>query len=87
VRKLAERTQKSLAEINANVNILSQSITDIGASIEAQSNDISAINETVAEIDMQTTKNSEIVESVDHVASDVKDMAVTIKNDVMKNKF
>jgi methyl-accepting chemotaxis protein len=87
VRKLAERTQKSLAEINANVNILSQSITDIGASIEAQSNDISAINETIAEIDMKTTKNSEIVASVDHVASDVKDMAVTIKNDVMKNKF
>ena len=87
VRKLAERTQKSLAEINTNVNILTQSITDIGASIEAQSTDISSINETIGEIDSKTHKNSEIVENVDVVATEVKDMAVNIRDDVMKNKF
>jgi len=87
VRKLAERTQKSLAEINANINILTQSITDISALIEEQSGNISNINDTVAEIDMKTQNNSEIVVSVDQVATDVKEMAVTISKDVLKNKF
>jgi methyl-accepting chemotaxis protein len=87
VRKLAERTQKSLAEINANINVLTQSITDISVSIEEQSGNISNINETVAEIDSKTQENAEIVTNVDTVATEVKDMAVSISNDVMKNKF
>jgi methyl-accepting chemotaxis protein len=87
VRKLAERTQKSLAEINANINVLTQSITDISASIEEQSGDISNINDTVAEIDRKTQENSEIVTNVDSVATEVKNMAVSISNDVTKNKF
>jgi len=87
VRKLAERTQKSLAEINANINVLTQSITDISVSIEEQSGNISNINETVAEIDTKTQENAEIVTNVDTVATEVKDMAVSISNDVMKNKF
>jgi len=87
VRKLAERTQKSLAEINANINILTQSITDISVLIEEQSNNISNINDTVAEIDSKTQNNSQIVVNVDEVAKDVKDMAVAISEDVLQNKF
>jgi len=87
VRKLAERTQKSLAEINANINVLTQSITDISALIEEQSSNISNINDTVAEIDSKTQDNSEIVSNVDEVATEVKDMAVSISKDVLKNKF
>ena len=87
VRKLAERTQKSLAEINANINVLTQSITDISASIDEQSGDISAINDSISEIDRKTKENSEIVTNVDEVATDVKEMAVSISNDVLKNKF
>ena len=87
VRKLAERTQKSLAEINANINVLTQSITDISVSIEEQSSDISNINDTVAEIDRKTQENAEIVTNVDAVATEVKDMAVSISHDVLKNKF
>ena len=87
VRKLAERTQKSLAEINANVNILTQSITEITASIDSQSNDISNINDTIAEVDNKTQENAEIVSKVDNVTGEVKEMAVSNSNDVMKNKF
>jgi len=87
VRKLAERTQKSLAEINANINILTQSITDISVSIEQQSSDITSINDTVTVIDNKTQENSEIVRNVDVVTTQVRDMAVTISNNVLKNKF
>jgi len=87
VRKLAERTQKSLAEINANVNILTQSITDITASIDSQSSDISSINDTTMEIDNKTQQNAEIVSQVDKVTYEVKDTAVSISKEVMKSKF
>ncbi len=87
VRKLAERTQKSLSEINANINILTQSITDIGASIDEQSNNISSINTAVSEIDKITLENSEIVNKVDLVTNEVKGMAVNISEDVQKNKY
>jgi len=87
VRKLAERTQKSLAEINANVNILTQSITDITASIDSQSSDISSINDTTIEIDNKTQQNAEIVSQVDKVTYEVKETAVSISKEVMKSKF
>jgi methyl-accepting chemotaxis protein len=87
VRKLAERTQKSLAEINANINVLTQSITDIGADIDTQSEDISNINDTVVDIDSKTQQNANIVSKVDDVTTEVKGMAVSIADDVQKNKF
>jgi len=87
VRKLAERTQKSLSEINANINILTQSITDIGVSIDEQSNNISSINTAISRIDEITLENSEIVEKVELITNEVKEMAVNISQDVQKNKY
>jgi len=87
VRKLAERTQKSLAEINANINVLTQSITDIGFSIDEQSSSVSAINTTITEIDNSTQDNAKRVDSIDKVAVEVKEMAHIISKDVQKNKF
>jgi len=87
VRKLAERTQKSLSEINASINILTQSITDIGVSIDEQSNNVSEINETITQIDNSTQETAKTVNSIDTVTSEVKEMASEISKDVQKNKF
>lgn len=43
VRKLAERTQKSLLEINSTVNIITQSINDVSDEIRHTSEDIFAV--------------------------------------------
>ena len=51
VRKLAERTQKSLGEIEANTNILVQSINDMAESIKEQAAGITQINETIAQLE------------------------------------
>ncbi|WP_149723149.1 methyl-accepting chemotaxis protein, partial [Campylobacter concisus] len=51
VRKLAERTQKSLGEIEANTNVLAQSINEMSESIKEQSEGINMINQSVAQID------------------------------------
>ena len=40
VRKLAERTQKSLAEISATINVIVQSILDVGSQMDINSKDI-----------------------------------------------
>lgn len=44
VRKLAERTQKSLVEINATINIVTQSITDASGEMNANSENINQIS-------------------------------------------
>ena len=87
VRKLAERTQKSLSEINANINILTQSITDIGVSIDDQSTNVSKINDVISEIDRTTQENAATAGRVDDVTNEVKEMASTISEDVKKNKY
>ena len=87
VRKLAERTQKSLSEINANVNILSQSIMEIGSSIDDQAQGMTTINHTIAELDQTTQLNANTVSEVTNVAIDVKDMASSVLDDINKKKF
>ncbi|MDA7818153.1 methyl-accepting chemotaxis protein [Sulfurimonas sp.] len=86
VRKLAERTQKSLGEINANVNILTQSIVDIGESINEQSEGISKINDSILEIDKTTQHNSQTVTEVNVITNEVQGMASNILEDLKKNK-
>ena len=87
VRKLAERTQKSLSEINANVNILSQSIMEIGSTIDNQNKDIAHINTAISELDQTTQNNADIVDEVTNVASDVKEMASSALDNVKEKQF
>ncbi|WP_392389794.1 methyl-accepting chemotaxis protein [Campylobacter concisus] len=87
VRKLAERTQKSLTEIEANTNVLAQSINEMSESIKEQSEGINMINQSVAQIDTLTKENVVIVNKANEVTSDVDDMAKAIVNEVRKSKF
>ena len=87
VRKLAERTQKSLGEIEANTNVLAQSINEMSESIKEQSEGINMINQSVAQIDNLTKENVVIANKANEVTSDVDNMAKTIVSEVRKNKF
>ncbi|EMW0206096.1 hypothetical protein AADY43_000879, partial [Campylobacter coli] len=80
----AERTQKSLSEIEANTNLLVQSINDMAESIKEQTAGITQINESVAQID-QTTKDN--VEESAIISSTVSDIANNILEDVRKKRF
>ncbi|WP_236032371.1 methyl-accepting chemotaxis protein, partial [Helicobacter cinaedi] len=57
VRKLAERTQKSLGEIEANTNLLVQSINDMGESIREQTTGVTQINEDISHLESVTQEN------------------------------
>ncbi len=87
VRKLAERTQKSLSEIEANANVLAQSINEMSESIKEQSDGINMINQSVTQIDSITHQNISIVNTTNEVTAEIDDMAKNIVADVRKNKF
>lgn len=51
VRKLAERTQKSLVEINATINVVTQSITDASGEMNTNSTNINKISNISVEVE------------------------------------
>ena len=87
VRKLAERTQKSLGEIEANTNLLVQSINDMGESIREQTTDISHINGAIGDIMSSTHENVEIANKTATISSSVKNISESILRDINTKKF
>ena len=87
VRKLAERTQKSLGEIEANTNVLAQSINEMSESIKEQTDGINMINQSVAQIDHLTKESVSIANQANEVTSEVDEMAKAIVEEVRKKKF
>ena len=87
VRKLAEKTQKSLDEIDANVNVLTQAISSIGEAIIKQTEEISKATEKIEEVNSKTQNMQNSVEEVDKIADDVNEMAQKMLKDVNENKF
>ena len=87
VRKLAERTQKSLGEIEANTNVLAQGINEMSENIKEQSEAINMINQSIAQVDELTKQNVNIANATSRVTSEVDNMAKAIVEDVRKKKF
>ncbi len=62
VRKLAERTQKSLLESNATINIIVQGINDITDQMNANAQNIEALSESSEEVNLQMNTTVSIVD-------------------------
>jgi len=87
VRKLAEKTQKSLNEINTNINILTQAITNIGENIIKEAEEITDISSRIIKVNEKTNEMESNVKIVDDIANNVNDMAKKILEEVNKNKI
>jgi len=61
VRKLAERTQKSLTEINATINIIVQSIIDVSVQMSSNSEDIQKLSGNASEVEIKINESVVIV--------------------------
>lgn len=61
VRKLAERTQKSLTEINTTINIIVQSIVDVSAQMNINSCEIQSLAQSASDVEIKINQSSEIV--------------------------
>ncbi|MDA3909440.1 MAG: methyl-accepting chemotaxis protein [Sulfurimonas sp.] len=69
VRKLAERTQKSLTEINATINVIVQSIGDVSGQMSSNSEDIQALADMAIQVEDKINISVRIVDEA-VVASD-----------------
>ena len=61
VRKLAERTQKSLAEINATINVVVQSISDTSEQMNENSNEMEVLIKSTSQIETDINETSLIM--------------------------
>ena len=87
VRKLAERTQKSLAEINATINIIVQSIVDTSIKMSTNSAEIQELSNIAQDVEEKLTLTVEIVQkAVESSELTVGDFKNTGKNidDIVK---
>ncbi len=79
VRKLAERTQKSLADINATINIIVQAIMDSSQTMSKNIENVNMLTTDASnvgeEIENVTVKMTQTVHSVETTATAIEDAA------------
>ncbi|SFQ00169.1 methyl-accepting chemotaxis protein [Hydrogenimonas thermophila] len=79
VRKLAERTQKSLADINATINIIVQSIMDSSSAMNKNIENVNRLTEDASKVQNEignvSVKMTEAVGSVESTAKTIDDAA------------
>jgi len=87
VRSLAERTGKSLNEIEININVLVQSVSEVSESIKEQAQGINQINESIASLEGIMHEGLEVTNKTNEVALKVDNIAKQILDDVNKKKI
>ncbi len=84
VRKLAERTQKSLGEINTTISIIVQAISDASEQININAKNIVTMSEKSEKIEHTINKNGEIMDSAKAVADSSVDSSILIVKNIEK---
>ena len=87
VRQLAERTQKSLSDIDINISSLVLSISDVVENVSHRTNEINKINSSMKEIEQVSNSNIEISKKIDTVTISINDIYKKTKEDMTKKKF
>ncbi len=87
VRKLAERTQKSLAEVNATIQILVQSVSGIVENISSRTQEVNAISDSMGKIKDAGENNVLVTKKVDDVVKNIVEISKNIKKNLSDKKF
>lgn len=87
VSSLAEKTQKSLQEINISVNTLVSSITDIIDNIQKQSEGTISITNSVDTLDEVAQQNSDIASNINNIAQELAQTSEKVLSDLMQKRF
>jgi|GEM_PF-666231 len=87
VRQLAERTQKSLSEIDININTLVQSINDISEDISKQSSGVENIYNSIDSMNQMLNKNKELANDTNQIAINLENISKEITKDTLEKKF
>jgi len=87
VRKLADKTQKSLTDINLSVDSLTHSIDDISAAISSQREEIAEINKLVGTIAAFNENNLKIVTTAGEITHSIELISQEIKKETANKKI
>ena len=87
VRQLAEKTQKSLNEINTTINILTQEINEMAETITNQTNEVNISVEAISDVNEKTEENQQSVEKLNIITNEIDEMSKIILEEVNKKKF
>ncbi len=80
VRQLAEKTQKSLSEINATINVIMQNIVEASSEMNQNAQDISSMTQTSEDV----LKEVEWVNTIMHEATKlIEDSAVSVEKNAL----
>jgi len=75
VRDLAEQTQKSLTDINLNINSLIQNVNDVASNFGSQKNDITEINSSMSELSNNVSETSNVSQEITNHSNIISDLA------------
>jgi methyl-accepting chemotaxis protein len=87
VRKLAEKTQKNLIEIDVNINTLVQEIETISLQIIEQTNSIESTTIKIEEVNNKTLEIKNSVTDVNKGADELANISSKMLEEVEKNKI
>jgi methyl-accepting chemotaxis protein len=87
VRKLAEKTQKSLSEIDVSINGLIQSVDDVASSFQEQSSGIQMVSSNIEKIEKMSEGSSKATSSVTVISSELSSMANSLVEESKSKKF
>ena len=82
VRKLAERTQKSLAEISATINVIVQSIMEASSQMQSNSSEIEDLANVSQNIEVSITEVTDIMMQAVHANEDTTNNFITTGNHI-----
>jgi methyl-accepting chemotaxis protein len=87
VRKLAERTQKSLADVDANISTLTQSISHIVSNIEERTGEVNEINNTMMDLQEIGRENFEVTQDISKTTKKIEEITTQINKEISNKKF
>ena len=87
VRKLAEKTQKSLEEINATIQILTQNMSEIVEEIDYQKEDINKNVQVINSINEDSNIIKTAMKKIEKISDNLKTKAAKMIDNVKKYKF
>ena len=87
VRNLAEKTEKSLSDIESNVSMLTQSINDMSSSIQEQAQGLAQISTNIDELEAVMNNSLDLAKRTDELALKVDDISHKMTADISNRKF
>jgi len=82
VRKLAERTQKSLIEINATINVIVQSIVDSSEQMSSNSKKVEELANTAFGVEKRLRETFDIIDAVTSISENTVDNYIQTGKDI-----